>query len=68
MTCFRSDLIVSDDSARVVHRYLAQEPQLDATKTVFENVMDGLSLQTGLLKKFEDISAQVTFRDQFADL
>lgn len=46
--------------------YLQQEPQLDASKTVFENVMDGLSLQTGLLAKFEKISAE--FANPDADM
>ena len=36
--------------------YLEQEPKLDASKTVMENVMDGLGETVDLLKKFEEIS------------
>ncbi len=38
--------------------YLEQEPQLDASKNVIENIMDGLSETRDLLKKFEEISAK----------
>jgi len=41
--------------------YLEQEPTLDATKTVKENVMDGLGEVVGLLKRFEAIN------EKFAD-
>jgi len=36
--------------------YLEQEPKLDSSKTVMENVMDGLGETVSLLKKFEEIS------------
>lgn len=36
--------------------YLEQEPQLDPSKNVMENVMDGLGEIVSLLKKFEEIS------------
>lgn len=36
--------------------YLEQEPKLDPTKTVMENVMDGLGNTVKLLKRFEEIS------------
>ncbi len=38
--------------------YLAQEPQLDKTKNVLENVMDGVGHVRNLLKQFEDINMQ----------
>ncbi len=38
--------------------YLEQEPQLDPTKTVIENIMDGLGETRDLLKKFEEVSAR----------
>jgi len=36
--------------------YLQQEPELDASKTVHGNVMDGLREKTDLLRRFEEIS------------
>ncbi len=36
--------------------YLEQEPKLDATKNVMENVMDGLGETVSLLKRFEEVS------------
>ena len=36
--------------------YLEQEPKLDASKTVMENVMDGLGDTVALLKRFEEVS------------
>ncbi|MBO4294019.1 MAG: energy-dependent translational throttle protein EttA [Alphaproteobacteria bacterium] len=36
--------------------YLEQEPKLDASKNVMENVMDGVSETRDLLKEFEQIS------------
>ena len=36
--------------------YLEQEPKLDASKTVMENVMDGLGETVALLKRFEEVS------------
>jgi ATP-binding cassette ChvD family protein len=38
--------------------YLEQEPRLDETKTVKENVMDGLGELSKLLKEFEQINAK----------
>lgn len=38
--------------------YLEQEPQLDSSKNVMENIMDGLGETRDLLKKFEEISAK----------
>lgn len=38
--------------------YLAQEPQLDASKSVGENVMEAFAEQTKLLQRFEEVSAQ----------
>ena len=39
--------------------YLEQEPQLDATKTVRENVMDGVRPVADMLERFNAISAQM---------
>src|ERR1700759_1062918 len=36
--------------------YLAQEPELDANKTVREVVEEGVSETTAVLKKYEDIN------------
>ena len=36
--------------------YLEQEPKLDASKNVMENIMDGLGETRDLLKKFEEVS------------
>jgi ATP-binding cassette ChvD family protein len=38
--------------------YLAQEPHLDETKTVKENVMEGVGETAKLLKEFEEISSK----------
>ena len=38
--------------------YLEQEPQLDASKNVMENVMDGLGETQRLLQRFEEVSAK----------
>lgn len=38
--------------------YLEQEPQLDPSKNVMENIMDGLGETRDLLKQFEEISAK----------
>ena len=37
--------------------YLEQEPELDAEKTVFENVMDGVTRSRAVLKRYEEINA-----------
>ncbi|DBA02536.1 TPA: hypothetical protein N0F65_011008 [Lagenidium giganteum] len=36
--------------------YLPQEPQLDPSKNVFENIMDGLKESQDLLQRFDDVS------------
>lgn len=36
--------------------YLEQEPKLDASKNVIENIMDGLGETRDLLKRFEEVS------------
>jgi ATP-binding cassette ChvD family protein len=49
--------------------YLEQEPQLDATKTVKENVMDGVRPVADMLERFNAISAQMADPgDDFDDL
>ena len=45
--------------------YLAQEPELDAKKTVLENVMDGVAGTKALLDRFEAISAK--FAEEMTD-
>ena len=39
--------------------YLSQEPELDATKTVQENVLDALAETRDLVKRFEEISMKL---------
>jgi ATP-binding cassette ChvD family protein len=39
--------------------YLPQEPQLDAQKTVFENVQDGLVRVRAILTRFDEINAKL---------
>ncbi len=39
--------------------YLEQEPQLDTSKTVFDNVMDGLKDKQALLERFNELSMQL---------
>jgi energy-dependent translational throttle protein EttA len=39
--------------------YLSQEPQLDETKTVKENVEEGVAETRALLQKFEDVSIKL---------
>lgn len=46
--------------------YLPQEPLLDNTKTVMENVMDGMGEVRDWLKKFEEVSAK--FAEPDADM
>lgn len=51
--------------------YLEQEPKLDATKNVFENVMEGLKDKKALLDAFNDISnklAEVTDDEEMMTL
>ena len=45
--------------------YLAQEPELDAKKTVLENVMDGVAETKALLDRFEVVSAK--FAEEMTD-
>lgn len=45
--------------------YLEQEPQLDATKTVKENVEDGLGAIRDLIREFDEVSA--AYADPDAD-
>lgn len=45
--------------------YLAQEPQLDTTKNVLENVELAVASQKALLKRFEDLSLK--FNDPMTD-
>ena len=45
--------------------YLAQEPQLDQTKNVFENIMDGLAEKKALLDEFNEVSAK--FAEEMTD-
>ena len=45
--------------------YLPQEPQLDNSKTVAENIEDGLGEIKDLLKKFDEVSAR--FADELSD-
>lgn len=45
--------------------YLAQEPELDPTKTVKENIMEGLKETANLLKEFEEISMK--FGEEMSD-
>ena len=46
--------------------YLPQEPQLDTSKTVMENVMDGVGEVRDLLKRFEEVSNE--FANPDADM
>ncbi|MBQ4084751.1 MAG: energy-dependent translational throttle protein EttA [Alphaproteobacteria bacterium] len=46
--------------------YLEQEPKLDPTKNVLENVMDGVAPVRDLLKRFEEIN--MAFADPDADM
>lgn len=46
--------------------YLPQEPQLDTTKTVMENVMDGVGEVRDLMKRYEEVNMK--FADPDADM
>ncbi|MBE6444652.1 MAG: energy-dependent translational throttle protein EttA [Alphaproteobacteria bacterium] len=51
--------------------YLEQEPQLDPSKNVMENIMDGLGETRDLLKRFEEVSmrfAEELTEDEMNDL
>ena len=45
--------------------YLQQEPQLDETKTVRENVMEGVASKKALIDRYNEIAANYT--DETAD-
>src|SRR3954465_1786470 len=45
--------------------YLEQEPQLDATKSVRENVMEGVAPQKAILDRYNEIAAN--YSDEVAD-
>lgn len=45
--------------------YLEQEPKLDASKNVMENIMEGLAETRDLLKKFEEVSMR--FGEELTD-
>jgi ATP-binding cassette ChvD family protein len=45
--------------------HLSQEPQLDATKTVMENVMEGLGAVKDLVDRFNEVSAK--FGEEMTD-
>ena len=45
--------------------YLSQEPQLDANKTVRENVMEGVAKKQALVDRFNEIAAN--YSDETAD-
>ncbi len=45
--------------------YLEQEPQLDATKTVRENVMEGVAKQKAILDRYNELA--VNYSDETAD-
>jgi ATP-binding cassette ChvD family protein len=45
--------------------YLSQEPQLDATKTVFENVMEGVASKKAILDRYNEV--MMNYSDETAD-
>ncbi len=45
--------------------YLPQEPELDASKTVRENVMEGVAAQKAMLERYNDLA--VNYSDETAD-
>ncbi|MEP9396296.1 energy-dependent translational throttle protein EttA [Mesorhizobium sp. KR2-14] len=45
--------------------YLAQEPHLDPTKTVFENVMDGVKKKTAIIERYNEL--MMNYSDETAD-
>ncbi|MEX2127502.1 MAG: energy-dependent translational throttle protein EttA [Xanthobacteraceae bacterium] len=51
------------DGARV--GYLSQEPQLDATKNVRENVMEGVAAKRAILDRYNELAAN--YSDETAD-
>jgi ATP-binding cassette ChvD family protein len=45
--------------------YLAQEPQLDASKNVLENVMEGVKAKTAILERYNELA--MNYSDETAD-
>ena len=45
--------------------YLAQEPQLDPNKTVFENIMEGVSKKTAIIERYNEL--MMNYSDETAD-
>ncbi|PBC03337.1 energy-dependent translational throttle protein EttA [Mesorhizobium sp. WSM3860] len=45
--------------------YLAQEPQLDNSKTVLENVMDGVARKTAIIERYNEL--MMNYSDETAD-
>lgn len=45
--------------------YLAQEPKLDETKTVFENVMEGVAKKKAILDRYNEV--MMNYSDETAD-
>ncbi|TKB22870.1 MAG: energy-dependent translational throttle protein EttA [Mesorhizobium sp.] len=45
--------------------YLAQEPQLDANKTVRENVMDGVARKTAIIERYNEL--MMNYSDETAE-
>ncbi len=45
--------------------YLAQEPQLDPAKTVFENVMDGVAKKTAIIERYNEL--MMNYSDETAE-
>jgi ATP-binding cassette ChvD family protein len=45
--------------------YLAQEPQLDPSKNVFDNVMDGVAKKTAIIERYNEL--MMNYSDETAD-
>jgi ATP-binding cassette ChvD family protein len=45
--------------------YLAQEPALDADKTVFENIMEGVAAKTTIIERYNEL--MMNYSDETAD-
>jgi ATP-binding cassette ChvD family protein len=45
--------------------YLAQEPELDPKKTVFENIMDGVAKKTAIIERYNEL--MMNYSDETAD-
>ena len=45
--------------------YLAQEPQLDPAKTVFQNVMDGVAKKTAIIERYNEL--MMNYSDETAE-